>query len=245
MNPMDLAGRTVLVTGASSGIGRDCAVLFSQLNARLILAARNRERLDETRSMLQGSGHHVEVFDVAALDDIPPWVKRLASSHGPLHGIVHSAGVHEVAPLRMLNAARLDAILRVNLNAAILLATAFRQKGCHAAGASLVFISSVAGLRGHAGVAAYTASKAALLGVTKSVAVELAREDIRVNCVAPALVETSMADQLKTQSTATTEYPLGPGTPRDVANGIAFLLSDAARWITGTTLVIDGGYTAR
>lgn len=245
MNPMDLAGRRVLVTGASSGIGRECAVLFSRLNARLILAARNRERLEETKSLLDGDGHQVEVFDVADLDAILPWVKGLASGGGPLHGIVHSAGVHEIAPLRMLNAARLDGVLRVNLNAAMLLGAAFRQKGCHAPGASLVFISSVAALRGHAGVGAYTAGKSALLGFTRSAAVELAREDIRVNCVAPGLVETAMGGRLQAQATETGEYPLGAGTPRDVANGIAFLLSDAARWITGSTLVIDGGYTAR
>ena len=138
---------------------------------------------------------------------------------------------------------------RVNLSAALLLAKGFRQKGCHADGGSLVLLSSVAGLRGHAGLSAYTASKSALFGLARSLAIELARDGIRVNCVAPGLVATEMSTQFEEQTLremtgVESEYPLGIGKPRDVANGIAFLLSDAARWITGTTLTIDGGYSA-
>jgi NAD(P)-dependent dehydrogenase (short-subunit alcohol dehydrogenase family) len=151
--------------------------------------------------------------------------------------------------LRILTALKLEEILRVNLSAALLLAKGFRQKGCHAERGSLVLLSSVAGLRGHAGLSAYAASKSALFGLTKSLAMELAREGIRVNCVAPGLVAAEMAAQVEAQTLGElpeveAAYPLGVGRPRDVANGIAFLLSDAARWITGTTLTIDGGYTA-
>jgi len=246
---MDLTGRTILITGASSGIGRETALLLSQSNARLILVARNRDRLEQTQAALEGPGHQVEVFDVTALDEIPAWIKGLVSRLGPLHGVVHSAGVFEVVPLRILTAAKLEEILRVNLSAALFLARGFRQRGCHADGASLVLLSSVAGLRGYAGLSAYTAGKSALLGVTKSLAVELAGDGIRVNCVAPGLVSTAMSTQVEEQTLREnkgieSEYPLGIGLPRDVANGIAFLLSDASRWITGTTLMIDGGYCA-
>jgi NAD(P)-dependent dehydrogenase (short-subunit alcohol dehydrogenase family) len=249
-NPMDLAGCTILITGASSGIGRECAVCFSQMRARLVLAGRDRERLEETRDALEGEGHAVEPYDLNALDGIAPWVKGIASRHGQLHGLVHSAGVYGLTPLRGLAASSVEAILRVNLSAAILLAGGLRQRGCHADGASLVFISSVAALRGHAGLAAYSASKSALLGLTKSLAVELARDGIRVNAVAPGLVATKMAAQVEEQTPGAADsagagYPLGPGFPQDVANGIAFLLSGAARWITGSTLVIDGGYSAQ
>ena len=246
---MDLTGRTILITGASSGIGRDTAMLLSQSHARLILAARNADRLEQTRSALEGTGHQIEVFDLTALDAIPAWIKDIASRFGPLHGVVHSAGVYEVVPLRILTAPKLEEIMRVNLSAALLLAKGFRQKGCHADGGSLVLLSSVAGLRGHAGLSAYTASKSALFGLARSLAIELARDGIRVNCVAPGLVATEMSTQFEEQTLremtgVESEYPLGIGKPRDVANGIAFLLSDAARWITGTTLTIDGGYSA-
>jgi NAD(P)-dependent dehydrogenase (short-subunit alcohol dehydrogenase family) len=249
INPMDLTGRLILVTGASSGIGRATALLLSQLNARLILVARNRDRLEQTHSALEGTNHQVEPFDLTNLDAIPGWIKDLASRSGPLHGVVHGAGVYGVIPLRILTAPKLEEILRVNLSAAMLLAKGFRQKGCHADGGSLVLLSSVAGLRGHAGISAYTASKAALLGLARSLAMELAREGIRVNCVAPGLVATEMSAQVEEQTPGEiagveNAHPLGAGRPRDVANGIAFLLSDAARWITGTTLTIDGGYTA-
>ncbi len=249
INPMDLTGRTILVTGASSGIGRETALLLSQLNARLILVARNKDRLAQTLASLEGADHRVEPFDVTALDAVPGWIKDLVSRSGPLHGVVHSAGVYGVVPLRILTALQLEEILRVNLSAAILLAKGFRQKGCHAEGGSLVLLSSVAGLRGHAGLSAYAASKSALFGLAKSLAMELAREGIRVNCVAPGLVATEMAAQVEAQTPGEitgveNAHPLGVGRPRDVANGIAFLLSDAARWITGTTLTIDGGYTA-
>jgi NAD(P)-dependent dehydrogenase (short-subunit alcohol dehydrogenase family) len=249
INPMDLTGRTILVTGASSGIGRETALLLSQLNARLILVARNRDRLERTQAELEGAGHRVEPFDVTALDAVPGWIKDLASRSGPLHGVVHSAGVYGVFPLRILTASKLEEILRVNLSAALMLAKGFRQKGCHADGGSLVLLSSVAGLVGHAGLSAYAASKSALFGATKSLAMELAREGIRVNCVAPGLVATEMSAQVEAQTpgeitAVESAHPLGVGRPRDVANGIAFLLSDAARWITGATITIDGGYTA-
>lgn len=243
---MDLSGRTILVTGGSSGIGRETALLLSQLNARVVLAARSADRLQQALKALEGEGHQAEALDVNDLDGIPGWIKNLTAKFGPLDGVVHSAGLYELTPLRALTAAKIDEILRVNLNAALMLAKGLRQKGCHAAAASLVLISSVAGLRGHAGLSVYAASKAALPGVTQSLAMELVRDGIRVNCVAPGLVATEMGGQVEQQTTDAAQvesaHPLGIGRARDVANGIAFLLSDAARWITGTTLTIDGGY---
>jgi NAD(P)-dependent dehydrogenase (short-subunit alcohol dehydrogenase family) len=249
--PMDFAGRRILLTGASSGIGRETAVLLSQLGAELVLAGRSLERLQQTAEELSGCGHRLEVFDLADVQTIPAWLKTLSLQAGAFDGIVHSAGVHSTKPLRVLDAVSFEAVYRINVTAALMLAKGFRQKGCSTPGGGIVFLSSVAGLVGQPGVAAYAASKAAVLGLTRSLALELAREGIRVNSVAPGMVKTEMTERIFSSLTpeqiASIEsaHPLGLGQPRDVANAIAFLLSEAARWITGSTLVVDGGYTAQ
>jgi len=250
INPMDLENRTILVTGASSGIGRETAFLLSQLGARLILVGRNLTQLEKTLTLLDGSSHQVQVFDLSLVDEIPRWIKEITSKTGTLHGLVHSAGMQFTSPLRIMTSANLDELMRVNVTAALFLAKGFRQKGVSAAGGSLVYLSSVMGVVGQAGQAAYSASKGALVSLTKSLALELSRENIRVNCVAPAVVSTEMSEklfQLLTPEQVTqikSMHPLGLGAPRDVANAIAFLLADTGRWITGTTMVVDGGYTA-
>lgn len=250
INPMDMRERTVLVTGASSGIGRETCILLSQLGARLILVARNMERLEQTSGSLADADHRIEPFDLARVDEIPQWLKRIATEIGPLHGLVHCAGVHMVKPLRFMANTELEDLMRINLSAAFGLAKAYRQKGVFAPEGRLIFLSSVMGLVGQPAVAAYAASKGALIALTKSLAVELARDGLRVNCVAPAQVQTEMVERQQAMLTdeqfAAIEamHPLGIGTARDVAHAIAFLLADTGRWITGTTLIVDGGYTA-
>jgi len=247
---MDLGGRLVLVTGASAGIGRETAIFLSECNARLILTARHGERLEQTASLLRAGDHRIEARDLTSTDEIPAWMKRVCEENGPLGGLVHCAGVHSAFPLRVLTTEKLESVMRINVSAALMLAKGFRQKGCSTAGSAMVLVSSVAGLVGEAGVAAYAASKAALVGLARSLAMELAGQGIRVNCVAPGFVETEMGGRLREALTPEqfqaleAKHPLGLGTPRDVAHGIGFLLAETSRWITGTTLVIDGGYTA-
>jgi NAD(P)-dependent dehydrogenase (short-subunit alcohol dehydrogenase family) len=249
-NPMDLTGQTILVTGASSGIGRETARLISQLGAHVILVGRNEERLAETLRSLDGGGHSAERFDLSSADEIPRWLKSISASSGPLHGVVHSAGIHRLRPVRVLGSKTVEDVMRINVGAAIGLAKAFCQRGVGAPGGSIVFLSSVTGLVGQAGIAAYAASKGAIIAVTKALAVELARERIRVNCVAPGVVITPLwqgvLEMLTPEQGAALEamHLLGLGNARDVSYAIAFLLAESARWITGTVLVVDGGYTA-
>jgi NAD(P)-dependent dehydrogenase (short-subunit alcohol dehydrogenase family) len=251
-NPMNLEGRHILVTGASSGLGREAAILLSELGASLTITGRDAGRLEHTRTQLQGTGHRAAPFDLSVLDQIPGWIRELTAAKSALTGVVHCAGIHLTTPLRVLSPGVLDSMMRVNVHSAAMLARGFRQKGCRTSeGCSLVFLSSVAGLVGESGVSAYAASKAALIGLTRSLAVELAPEAIRVNAIAPGFVQTEMSDRLRQSLTSEQfsaiekKHLIGIGKARDIANGIAFLLSDCSSWVTGTTLVIDGGYTAQ
>ena len=249
VNPMDLSGRNILVTGASSGIGRGTAVLLSQLGASVILVARREDKLEETRSMMHGDDHVIAPFDLTNIDKIPQWMRSLTSSEKRLHGLVHSAGLMHIRSIREVDNDALNEMMAINFNAAYSLTRGFRHRKVRAEVSSIVFLASVSGLIGQAGNTAYSASKGALISVARALAMELAREQIRVNCVAPALVESDIVDHMG--GTLTPEqfqkiedkHVLGLGKVEDVANAIAFLLADTGRWITGTTLILDGGYT--
>lgn len=249
-NPMALDGRTVLVTGASSGLGRAISILISRLGGRVVLVARSEERLAETMMLLEDGEHRIEPFDLTELDAIPGWMKKLAAEVGTFDGLVHSAGLHATLPLRVLKPSRLDELMKVNVSAAMALTKGFRQRGVRAEQGSVVYLSSVSALAGSAGNAGYSATKGALVSMCRSLAMELASEQIRVNCLAPGWVPTELAAKAEAtleeaQLQAISDmHPLGLGRPDDVANAAAFLLAETGRWITGQTLVIDGGYTA-
>ncbi|MBS1856561.1 MAG: SDR family oxidoreductase [Acidobacteria bacterium] len=248
---IDFAGASVMVTGASSGIGRETAILLSRLNATVILCGRNQARLEETRTQLAGEGHSIESCDLADGDRILPWFRSVMARSGPLKAMVHAAGKQLTVPLKFVTPKAADDQWRTNLQSSIMLARGFAEKGAHAPESSMVFISSVLGLGGKPALSVYGASKAALIGLAKSLAMELAPERIRVNCVAPGYVRTEMLEEMSglwspEQFEALVKaHPLGLGAARDVANAIAFLAADTGRWITGTTLVVDGGYTAQ
>lgn len=252
INPMELTGRNIMVTGASSGIGRDTAILLSQLGARVFLVSRRENALEETLSYMDGADHVVLPYDLTDADSIPEWLKTVTQKHGILYGLVHSAGIQQPLPLRSLMLSALQTTMEINFVAGYALARGFRHKSVREDKAgSIVYVSSIAGLIAVPGSSSYSASKGALLAFARTLAVELARERIRVNCVAPGFVQTAMtlaaSQQYTTEQFERIEsmHPLGLGHSRDVAHAIAFLLADTGRWITGTTLIVDGGYTAQ
>lgn len=252
MSFLGLEGKRILVTGASSGIGRAVAMELAASETRLLLVARDLARLQEAAEACPGSGHQVLSFDlVAGLEEIPGWLKGLGEKGGPIDGLVHAAGVQMAKPLKLQKPAELEHLFRLNVHAGFMLARGFRQPQVRGALGSIVFLSSVMGSVGAPGRAAYGSSKGAVEAATRSLALELAPENIRVNCVAPGFVESEMLESLSkligAEGTARIAalHPLGFGKPEDVAKAVAFLLGSCSRWVTGSTLTIDGGYTAQ
>jgi NAD(P)-dependent dehydrogenase (short-subunit alcohol dehydrogenase family) len=251
LNPLDLTAKTILVTGASRGIGQATAVYLSQLGARVVAVGRNEQQLGETLSKMEGRGHLTRAFDLNQVEELPKWIKSVSDETGPLYGLVHSAGVTLNRALKSVTHQNLLDIQRINVDAAILLSKGFRQKDVYdPAGSSIVYLSSAVAYRSNPALTAYAATKGALIAIAKTLAIELAPQKIRVNCVCPGLVRTAMVEELEQKllpeqlEKLYAEYPLGIGEPRDVAYSIACLLAPAARWITGSPLVLDGGYTA-
>jgi NAD(P)-dependent dehydrogenase (short-subunit alcohol dehydrogenase family) len=247
---MDLTGKRILVTGASSGIGKATALLLSKLGAKVVLSARNMERLQSTLDSLDGDGHGLYVFDLEAVDEIPPLVRKIAQEQGRLSGLFHSAGTGGIMTVNLLKGKYVEQVFASSVTATLLLVRGFCQKGVRANGGnSLVFMSSAAALCGVSGMSIYSASKAAINGAIRSLACELAPRGIRVNSLVAGGVRTGMHETLeKTLSDYEIlqyeqKHPLGFGDPDDVAYAAAFLLSDTSKWITGTTLIVDGGYS--
>ncbi len=251
-NPLDLTGRRILVTGAASGIGRSVAILSSRLGGNLALVDLDETGLEETRIQLEGDGHIGHVCDLRDIAGIAQSSTKIARDWGSLHGHVHAAGLPCVVPLRVLEPDRYREMFAVNTEAALAMVRSFQSRKVYAGEkGSVVLISSVMALVGSATVAAYSMSKAALIGMARSMAIELAPKGIRVNCVAPGFINTPMHGKVakfwdaEQESRMKALHPLGWGEPEDVAGAIAFLLADTGKWITGTVLTVDGGYSAQ
>lgn len=253
---LELTGKNIIVTGAASGIGRATAILLSRLGANLILFDLNDDGLKNTNEMIKsetGRECFLYNFDLTDFEKLEYTFSNEKSNFGKLHGLVHCAGIPSMIPLRALTNEDYERVHKINALTGLNLAKLFSKRGTFDSNAtcSMVFIASVYALVGTTANIAYAMSKAAVIGMTRALAVELAPKKIRVNCVIPGFVKTDLAKDM--MPVGDEEYHariekmhlLGWGEPIDIANGIAFLLSDEAKWITGTNLIIDGGFTAQ
>lgn len=250
-NKFSLKGKTILITGASSGIGRSCAIECSKAAATIFAFGRDEDRLNETISSLEGEGKAFSV-DLTKTDDVDQVMKSLEDEGVVIDGLIHSAGISTTLPLRMITPDKIQPLFDVNVSSAIYLSRwVTRKKMVPENGSSIVFLSSVMGSVGEAGKTIYSITKGALLSASRSMAVELASRKIRVNCISPGVVETPMSDRAVYSRNEDARkkiedlHPLGLGKPEDVANAAIYLMSDASGWVTGTNLFVDGGYTAR
>ncbi|MBO4659001.1 MAG: SDR family oxidoreductase [Prevotella sp.] len=241
-NPFSLEGKTILVTGASSGIGRGIAVACSKMGATIILGGRNMERLQETLGMMEGTGHMVCPCDLSDQEEVAKMVEGLTE----LDGVVHCAGIAQSVLCRQLTEKALDKVMDTNFKAPVLLQAALLKKKKIRQGASIVFIASIASWSPSVGNGAYSASKGAIVSYSKCLSIELAPRNIRVNCISPAMVWTEFAlksglseEMLKEDES---KYPLKRyGTPEDIAHLAVYMLSDASTWMTGSNVKISGG----
>jgi len=240
----------ILVAGASSGIGRATALMLNREGASVIACARRQEKLEELKDLAQRpDALFIETKDLASdIFGLPQWVHGLSNKYGRLSGLVFSAGIQKIVPLKALTLQQLRDMFEINFFAAMMLSKGFCDKRVNTGkGSSIVLVSSVAAVRGEAGIAAYSASKGALDSAARSIACEAGRDGIRVNSVLPGFLKTEMTEKWKDVYTdgyiaqIEKDTPLGPGSAEDAADLIAFLLSGASSWITGQNIVIDGG----
>ena len=252
MEKFSLDNKNVVITGASSGIGRQCAIECSRAGANLIMIARNEERLEETKRILIGDKHLTYSQDITEFEKIMDTINDAVEKIGKIDGFIHSAGIELTKPFSLTKPEDYDKIYRVNVISGFEIAKIISSKKyINESGGSLVFLSSVMGENGAAGKIAYCASKGAMIAGIKAMALELVQKKIRVNCVSPAVVETDLSKTFieKLPKDSIDEmmkmHPLGLGKPEDVANACIYLLSDEAKWVTGSNLVIDGGYSAK
>ena len=244
-NPFSLENKTILVTGASSGIGKAIAIECSKMGAKVVITGRNEQRLQETYEQLEGAQPAYIVADLTKKEDIETLIKQ----RGSLNGLVNCAGLTITKPFKFLQEEDIQEVMTVNFNAPLLLTQLLIKKKKLQKISSIVFISSISGTKvSLIGNSIYSASKGAINGICKGLALELAPQQIRVNTVVPGMVETNIVsggeiaeEQLEIDRQ---KYPLKRyGKPEEVAYAVVYLLSGASSWVTGSNLLIDGGYT--
>jgi NAD(P)-dependent dehydrogenase (short-subunit alcohol dehydrogenase family) len=249
---MLLLDKNILITGASSGIGQAIAVQAAKQGARLILLARDTERLEATRLSLERAERHMVVsLDLSDHLFIYDLSAKL-SSFGKISGYVHAAGVSPTNPLKLIKQEDVNACFQLNVYAALFITQLLMKPALRTSDAfSAVYISSVVSEVGEKGKTLYSMSKSALVGMAKSLALEYAQKKARFNCISPAVVETPLSQKSYyrqdpiAMEKILNKHPLGLGNPDDVAHAAVFLLSEQSKWITGINMPVDGGYLAK
>lgn len=244
-NPFSLIDKKLLVIGASSGIGRAVAIECSRMGAEVCIVGRNETRLTETLKKMDGDNHISVRMDITNAEELESLVAKVPV----LSGIVHCAGITKIEPFQFVNRTHLDEVFNTNFYAPVELTRLLLKKGKILKKGSVVFISSISGLYCSAVASSiYSASKSALNGMMKGMAIDLSPKGVRVNCVNPGVIDTGF---LKDSGISEEDlekdrkrYPLRRyGRPEEVAHAAIYLLSDASEWVTGTNMLIDGGYT--
>lgn len=240
-----LTGKHILVTGASSGMGRVFCQMIANEGAHVSLVARNEERLKETMLKMNGEGHNYYVCDLTDEEQIKTTLARL----DVVDGVVFCAGINDFVPLKFVKQEKLERIFQTNYFSQVILTQMLTKKKLINKNASLVYISSLSSVLGVAGTLLYASSKAALNSAVRVIAAELAPQGIRANAICPGIVITEMLSGTnideETFTKQAVDYPLGLGTPEDVGNAVLYHLSDGSRWLTGNCMVIDGGYSLK
>ena len=242
-NPFTLNGKTILITGASSGIGKQTAILISRAGGSIWITGRNEKRLNETFSLLAAGDHHMKVADLTVEKEMDGLIVDLPK----LNGIVHCAGIVDPLPVKFIIQEHIDRMFSINYQMPVNLTSKLLRKKKVLDTASILFMSTIATKNPYFGGALYSGSKAALEAYSKTLSLELAGKKIRSNCLMAGLVDTPMIvspaeDNMQEEALERylQRYPLGVGEPEDVAGAILYFLSDASKWISGTTLVLGG-----
>lgn len=252
-NPFTLDNKVVVISGAASGIGRQCAINCSKMGAKLILLDMNEVGLEETMSMVERpEDQYSAKIDLTDYERVSIVVKEGVAKVGRITGLLNCAGISTTLPLNVAKPETMDKFFHVNVFTAYFLTQAVCKVGNFSKeGGSIVFFSSAAGQYGENCKSIYGMTKGALYSCAKSLACELARKNIRVNSISPGVIVTPINQNLPhiadPEQRKQTEalHLLGLGDPNDIANACIYLLSDASRWVTGSNIVVDGGYTTR
>ena len=251
-NPFSLKAKKILVTGASSGIGKSAAIWCNKFGAELLLVARDTQRLQETFNTLHGENNAFYSIDLNHHELLEPIVSEYVEKHGKFDGFIHAAGIEITTPLQLMKPTQYEELFSINVISGFQLARVLsNKKYMNPVGGSFIFISSVMGFLGQSGKIAYCSSKGALISGARAMALELSKKNIRVNTISPSIVETEMTKRMfssmpeESIKAISDMHPLGYGKTDDIAFAAIYLLSDASRWVTGSNLIIDGGYSAK